>query len=91
MVEQRVKPDVQFAGSKREQDVAERVLGLMLARGMFMSSNAAIKVPVESLADYLGSQGEKEPRELLEAVVTANADIFVIEDVDGEPFLFTTR
>jgi hypothetical protein len=63
----------------------------MLARGMFMSSNAPIKVPVATLADYLGGQGEEEPGPLLEAVVIANPNIFAIEDVDGERFLLTTR
>ncbi len=91
MVEQQVKPGVEFGGSKREREVAETVLGLMVARGMFMSSNAPIKVPVASLADFLAKQGEKEPQGLLEAVVAANPNIFVIEDVDGEPFLVTTR
>jgi hypothetical protein len=91
VVEQQVKPAVQFGGSKRQQEVAEKILGLMLARGMFMSSNAPIKIPVAALADHLGKQGEKEPGPLLDAVVAANPTIFVIEDVDGEAFLVTTR
>ena len=40
MVEQQVKPALQFAGSKRERELAEKVMGLILARGMFMSANA---------------------------------------------------
>ena len=91
MVEQRVKPAVQFAGSKRQQEVAEKVLGLMLARGMFMSSNAPIKIPTAALADHLGNQGEKEPEKLIDEVVAVNPNIFVVEDIDGEAFLVTTR
>jgi hypothetical protein len=91
VVEQQVKSTVQFRGTKREREVAETVFGLMLARGMFMSSNAPIKVPIASLADYLGEQGETEPDTLLDAAVAANPDIFILENIDGQRFLVTTR
>ena len=91
MVEQQVKPALQFAGSKREQVLAEKIMGLIVARGMFMSANAPIKLSLGSLAEFLGSQGEKDPRAQIEAVIAANPNIFAVEEMDGEPYLVTTR
>ena len=91
MVEQQLKPALQFAGTKREQELAEKVMGLILARGMFMSANAPIRIPLGSLAEFLDSQGEKDSRARIDALVTANPDIFVVEDGEGEQFLVTTR
>src|SRR4051812_5776565 len=66
-------------------------MGLILARGMFMSANAPIRIPLGSLAEFLDSQGEKDSLARIDALVTANPDIFVIEDGEGEQFLVTTR
>ena len=91
MVEQQVKPALKFEGSKRERELAEKIMGVMSARGMFMSANAPIRVSLASLADYLNGQDEKDSRPKLEAVVAANPYVFAVEDVDGEPYLLTTR
>ncbi len=91
MVEQQVKPALQFAGSKREQELAEKIMGLILARGMFMSANAPIKIALGSLAEFLDAQGEKDSRSRIDAVLAANPAIFAVEDVDGEQYLVTTR
>ena len=91
MVEQQLKPALQFAGTKRERDLAENVMGLILARGMFMSSNAPIRIPLGSLADFLDSQGEKDSRARIDALVTANPGIFAVEEGEGEQYLVTTR
>ena len=91
MVEQQLKPALQFAGTKRERDLAEKVMSLILARGMFMSANAPIRIRLGSLAEFLDSQGEKDSRARIDALVTANPDIFVVEDGEGEQFLVTTR
>jgi hypothetical protein len=91
MVKQRERPAQELSGSKREQEFATNLLNLMLARGMFMSANAPIRVSVASLADYLEGQGEKGAGERIVAVVTANPVVFAIEDVDGVPYLLTTR
>jgi hypothetical protein len=91
VVEQQVKPALQFAGSKREQELAGKIMGLILARGMFMSTNAPIKISLGSLAEFLDSQGEKDSRARIDAVVAANPAVFAIEDLDGERYLVTTR
>jgi hypothetical protein len=91
MVKQQEKPAVRFAGTKREQETASQLLNLMLARGMFMSANAPIKLPIDTLANYLESQGEKDAAAKIDATAAANPEVFVIEVVDGERFLVTTR
>jgi hypothetical protein len=91
LVEQQVKPTLKFAGSKREQELAEKIMALILARGMFMSANAPIRIALDSLAEYLDSQGEKDSRSRIESVIAANPTVFAVEELDGEPFLVTTR
>ena len=91
MVEQQVKPALQFGGSKREQELAEKIMGLILARGMFMSANAPIKIGLGSLAEFLDAQGENDSRSRIDAVLAANPAVFAVEDIDGEQYLVTTR
>jgi hypothetical protein len=91
VVEQQVKSAPQFAGSKREQELAEKIMGLILARGMFMSANAPIRIALGSLAAFLEAQGEKDSRSRIDAVLAANPTVFALEDLDGERYLVTTR
>jgi hypothetical protein len=91
VVEQQLKPALQFAGSKRERELAEKVMGLILARGMFMSANAPIRVPLGSLAEFLGSQGEKDAQARVDALVVANPDVFAVEEIDDQSYVVTTR
>jgi hypothetical protein len=91
LVEQQVKPTLKFAGSKREQELAEKIMALILARGMFMSANAPVRIGLDSLAEYLDSQGEKDSRSRIESVIAANPTVFAVEELDGEQFLVTTR
>ena len=91
MVEQQVKPALRFAGNKREQELAEKVMGLILARAMFMSANAPIRISLGSLVAFLDSQGEKDTHTRIDALIAANPDILAVEDVDGERYLVTTR
>jgi hypothetical protein len=91
VVEQQVKPALRFAGSKREQELAGKIMGLITARGMFMSANAPIRIALDSLAEFLDAQGEKDSRSRIDAVLAANPTVFALEEVDGERYLVTTR
>jgi hypothetical protein len=91
MVEQQEAAARKFTGTKRERELAERVLGLMVARGMFMSANAPIKVSLASIAAFLEAQGEADARAQIEAAVAANPDRFGIEETGDEQFLVTTK
>lgn len=79
------------SGTKRQQDLASRVLNLMLSRGMFMSLNAPITLSMSSLVAFLESQGEKDVRGDLDAAIAANPDLFSVEAVDGDQLISTTR
>jgi hypothetical protein len=91
VVEQQVKPGPQFAGTKREQELAEKIMGVVSARGMFMSANAPIRISLVSLAEFLEGQGEKDSRSRIDAVLAANPSVFALEEVDDEKYLVTTR
>jgi hypothetical protein len=91
MVKQRERPAPALSGTKSEQALATNLLNLMLARGMFMSANVPIRVSVASLADYLEGLGEKKAADRILAAVSANPEVFAIEDADGGPFVVTTR
>jgi len=78
-------------GSDGDQKIAGMILNLMLARGMFMSANAPIRVPMESLTTFFESQGESKSPAQVESAIAANPDVFAIEDVTGESFVVTTR
>jgi hypothetical protein len=91
MVMQRERPTLELSGSKREQEFAANLLNIMLARGMFMSANAPIRVSVTSLADYVEKQGERKASERILAAAAANPSIFAVVEIAGEPYLVTTR
>lgn len=91
MVEQQERTPLKLAGSRQQKEIAEKVLGLMLARGMFMSANASIRVAVASLETFLESQGQPVNRSALVAAIEANPGVFELETVDGEQIVSTTR
>ena len=85
------RPTLELFGNKREQSFAATLLNLLLARGMFMSANAPIRVPVASLAAHLEGQGEKDAADRIVAAAGANPAVFALEEIDGGRFLVTTR
>ena len=91
MVMQRERPNLELSGTKREQEFAANLLTIMLARGMFMSSNAPIRMPVASLAEFLQGQGEKDSGARILDAASSNSAVFRVEEIDGVPFLVTTR
>jgi hypothetical protein len=91
VVKQQEQSTPVFQGDSGEQALAATVLRLLLARGMFMSSNAPIRVSVASLAAYLESQGEKDATTRLNGALAANPAIFALEQIDDERLVSTTR
>lgn len=91
MLDQQVKSVAPLAGSAREQDVAAKVLGLMLSRGMFMASDAPIRLPINAIVQYLEGQGEEHAGEILDAAVRANPRVFSVEGTDDDRTLATTK
>lgn len=91
MVEQKEKLALTYSGTRQEQELAQRILNLMLARGMFMSTNAVIKVSADSLAEYLEKDGAKGGREAVIAAIVANPSIFRLSGDDDALVAATTR
>ena len=83
--------DVQFAGSDEDRDLAAKLLGLMRARGRFMSANAPIRLSLETIAEYFEGTGVTGAETRLRAAVAANAPVFAIEEIDGQSVVVTTR
>lgn len=91
MVQQSERPAVELKGSREERAVAEKVLERMLARGMFMSANAVIRVTIDSLASLLDAEGEATDRAAIVAALKANPTVFSVENVDDDEFVATTK
>jgi uncharacterized protein YoaH (UPF0181 family) len=83
MVQQQEKPAVKLAGTPRERELAAKALELLMARGMFMSSGAVIKVSAQSIAAFLETQGEADVLPALLTAVAANPDVFGIEEFEA--------
>jgi hypothetical protein len=91
MVEQEARTALPLNGTKRDQELAEKALGLLLARGMFMSANAVIRVSLSSLAAFLEGRGEQGGPEAVLNALAANPAIFGLEHADGDVFVTTTK
>lgn len=91
MVSGQAGTELDFQGSTQEKALAERIFGLVRARGAFMSTDAPIRVSLASIVEFFEGQGEKVSVETIEAAVKANAARFALEEVDGQTILATTR
>ena len=91
MVLQQEREQVVFVGTPEERQLAERVLGLLRARGRFMAADAPIRVSMGSLVEFLTGQGEAAAAERLDAAVAANPGVFAVEEIEGERLLVSTR
>ena len=80
---------VTFAGSKREQEIAERVFQVMRGQGRFMSRNSPIRVSLESLTEFIAQQHGANA-EAVEQAVAANPELFALEERDGVRLVVTT-
>ena len=91
MISQGDTATARLRGSDSDQKLAGMILNLMLARGMFMSANAPIRVPLASLTKFFEGQGESNVATRVEAAIAANPEILAAEDVEGETYVITTR
>lgn len=80
-----------LSGSASEQELAGLILNVMLARGMFMSANAVIRMPVSVLAEYTASQGKVGGEQAVLEAVAANPDVFAVDATGDEPLVQTMR
>jgi hypothetical protein len=80
-----------LSGSASEQELAGVILNVMLARGMFMSANSVIRVPVTMLAEYASSQGKSGGEQAILEAAAANPDVFAVDATGDEPLILTMR
>ena len=80
-----------LSGSASEQELAAVILNVMLARGMFMSTNAVIRMPVTMLAEYASSQGKTGGDKAILEAAAANPDVFAVDASREEPMILTMR
>jgi hypothetical protein len=79
-----------FGGTKKHQALAARVFEIMRSRGMFMSDNTPIRVPLAELTDFLAGRGEAKDGEIV-ALIAENPAVFATESADGVNYVLTTR
>ncbi len=83
--------DVAFNGSAEEQRLAAELFRVMQAMGRFMAADAPIRVSFASVQEFFQKQGTDGAIDHLERVLTLNAEVFAIEERNGERFVVTTR
>jgi hypothetical protein len=91
MVVQQDQRARKLSGSASEQELAAIILNVMLARGMFMSANAVIRMPVTVLAEYASSQGTTGGEKAILEAAAANPDVFAVDATGDEPMIETMR
>jgi len=80
-----------FSGSAAAKEIAARAFDVLRGRGMFMSDYAAIRVPLDDLVSFLGSQVKDASADSVSAALEANPAVFAIEVVDEVTYVLTTR
>ncbi len=83
--------DVAFHGTAEEQRLAAELFRMMQAMGRFMAADAPIRVSLASVQAFFQQQGSDGAADHLERVLTLNAEVFAIEERNGERFVVTTR
>jgi len=91
MVVQQDQRARKLSGSASEQELAALILNVMLARGMFMSANAVIRMPVAMLAEYASAQGKTGGDAAILAAAAANPEIFAVDATGDDPVVLTMR
>ena len=90
MVSTGVAP-VTFSGSADEQKLAAEVFRVLSVHGRFMASDAAIRVSVASVVDFLAAAGETDVAPRLDAALAANPGVFGLTGGADERVIVTTR
>ncbi|MGI8642528.1 MAG: hypothetical protein ACR2LS_00210 [Thermomicrobiales bacterium] len=78
-------------GSSAQQKLAARVLEVLRLQARFLSSDAAIRVPVDALAEFMSGIGSAVSVKQLTNMVEKNPGVFTLEQVDGTALIVTTR
>ncbi|MEA2515178.1 MAG: hypothetical protein QOJ59_4667 [Thermomicrobiales bacterium] len=85
------KTDIAFAGSPEEQRIAREVFAVMRAQGRFMSSDAPIRVSLDSARAFLAQTAGEDAAARIERVLELNTEIFALLELDEQTIIETTR
>ncbi|MEA2585254.1 MAG: hypothetical protein QOF33_3339 [Thermomicrobiales bacterium] len=85
------KTDIAFAGSPEEQRIAREVFAVMRAQGRFMSSDAPIRVSLDSARAFLAQTAGEDAAARIERVLELNTEIFALLELDEHTIIETTR
>jgi hypothetical protein len=81
-----------FSGTRTEQKLAQRLFGIFSARAAFFSASAPVRLQLSQLADFLDStDGGSGWNAKIDKALTANPEVFLREELDGEVVFTTTR
>lgn len=81
-----------FAGSKAEQELAQRLFQVFHARAAFFAANAPIRLTLDQLAEFMAStDGGSGWEKKIDAALSANGEVFQREEIDGQVAFVTTR
>lgn len=91
MVTQQAAPAIKFSGSAQAKKLAKRVFDLVLVHSQFMGETAPVRISLASIAEFMADQPEPATAEEIEAAVKANANVYDLEEIDGQLVLLTSR
>lgn len=74
---------VEFHGSAAEKRLAQTIFRAFALQGRFMSIDAAIRLPIEVVREYLGQTDTPADEKKIDAAIVANSHVFAVEK-DGE-------
>jgi hypothetical protein len=83
--------DIAFAGSPEEQHIAKDLFAIMRLHGRFMSTDAPIRVSLESARTFLEQSGTDGAAGRLERVLELNSAVFALREINGQIVIETTR
>lgn len=83
-----VRPE--FTGTKKFQTIGGKLFDLFRARGMFMSQDAPIRIPLQALQDFLEQQDGTKAADV-GTTINENPAVFSTEPAEDETWVITTR
>ncbi len=91
METQKVDVSPEFAGTKANQTLAQRVFGLYLTQGAFFSDYAPIRLPLSQIVDRLAATGKSSTAATVDKALSASPEVFRREETDDETYFTTTK
>ncbi len=74
---------IEFQGSAAEKRLAQAIFRAFEFQGRFMSVDAAIRLPIEVIREYVGQSGTPADEKKIDSAIAANPQVFAVEQ-DGE-------